>query len=956
MDTLSFLQRVLPTVGIYVATVINTDRRRQGYFDSIEELAKAVQTLDAAGNNTYYALSSFKEKGSRKQDNVLLTKSIAFDVDCGDDKPYATWMDGLKALGQFVIDTQLPKPMVVHSGRGLHAYWVLSEELEPARWQPLAQGMKDLAAAHQFQIDPAVPADAARVLRPIGTHNLKNNAVVRLLLDSSGVAQITDIQKRVGVSSTAIMRTSLLQLPHTPKSKLSQDLVVQQDFPPVKAEIVQAKCAQIRWATTKQEEVPEPLWYAVIGVAAFCEDSDNTALQWSKDHPEFDAKETLRKLHQWQAQATGPSTCKKFEQERPIGCRGCKFKGRITAPTQLGVQHQEVGMAAGALNESAYEVAIPRPFKRTAKGIKMVIDDTDIDVCDFDLYPVAYGRDESLGYEVVRYHWNRPHKGWSELVMRQAYLAEGSREFPTSIADQGIVLRNKTQTETFQYMLRSYMNELRQKRAMTNLHTSMGWKEDFTEFVLGDLLLRKQADGSIAEEDISLSATTHRVGSELYQCEGSLEEWVKFTSILERGRLHGHMFALGVGFSSVLYAFTGLKGIVISLYGPTGGGKTLAQYWQQSIYGSPEKLHFAAKFTQNSLFARMGLQCHLPMTIDEVTMMDTKDVGDFAYWVSQGRDKARLTRTAEERAPKTWNAPTTVSTNTSMNSKLFASGLETDAQLARILEVNLDPVAAFSRDSTVGRKVYEFVNTNYGHAGRQFIHNLLQLGPEQIRTLIEQATSSFARRYKAKFSGQERYWEQAIILQDLASELAAQWGLIQYDYKLGTNWVLSQIGAVRQVIEENRSDAFDTLSEYLNQFMSETIVAYHTGSDKAVVDHSRLPRSEVRIRLDLYRASAGAPLTHGTILMDRVHLRRWLSERRVDYKTLIGDLTKENVLASPKSNKAYLAKDTPIKLAQSYVIGVNLSHPRLRGILEDADDAFEDLVFGQLKAVSPLSP
>ena len=44
------------------------------------------------------------------------------------------------------------------------------------------------------------------------------------------------------------------------------------------------------------------------------------------------------------------------------------------------------------------------------------------------------------------------------------------------------------------------------------------------------------------------------------------------------------MFTLGVGFSAPLYNFTGLKGLTVSLYGPTGGGKTLAQYWAQSIY------------------------------------------------------------------------------------------------------------------------------------------------------------------------------------------------------------------------------------------------------------------------------------------------------------------------------------------------------------------------------------
>ena len=77
MDTLNFLQRVLPSAGFYVTTVINPDGRRQGFFATVEELAKAVTGLDQRGNNTYFAISAFVEKGNRKQENVRATKVIA---------------------------------------------------------------------------------------------------------------------------------------------------------------------------------------------------------------------------------------------------------------------------------------------------------------------------------------------------------------------------------------------------------------------------------------------------------------------------------------------------------------------------------------------------------------------------------------------------------------------------------------------------------------------------------------------------------------------------------------------------------------------------------------------------------------------------------------------------------------------------------------------------------------
>lgn len=946
MNTLDFLQRVLPEEGNYVTTVINADGRRQGYFSSVEELAAAVGKLDAHGNNTYFAISSFREKGNRKQENVLATKVFALDVDCGDNKPFPTWRDGLKALGQFVATTRLPKPMVVHSGNGLHVYWVLAEALDSVRWKPLAEAMKRLARDNNFEIDFSVPADSARVLRPIGTTNPKSGTKVKLLIDAAPVT----VEQMEGCLGTPIKQTTN-PARSTSSSALSQALQVQSEFPLANANVVAVKCQQVSWGTKNQGDVNEPFWYGLVGVAAHCVDAEEVAIAWSEGHPGFTADATLRKLTQWKQVTTGPTTCKKFEELRPEGCKGCKYKDKIGSPARLGVQYAEVAPPATVPASVATDVPIPRPFKRTTHGIKMTVDDTDIDVCKFDIYPVSYGRDESLGYEVVRFCWNRPHVGWTDLVMRQALLTEGHRDFGTVIADQGIVLLNRNQTGHFQFMLRAYMDELRQKRAMTNLYPTMGWKENFTQFVIGDTVLRRNTDGSVSQESVTLSSASSRLGQELWDTEGSLDAWVNFTSLLEKADLRAHMFALSVGLSGPLYAFTGLKGLTVSLYGPTGGGKTLAQMWVQSIYGNPDKLHFAAKFTQNTLFGRMGLYSHMPMTIDEVTMMDDREVGDFAYWVSQGRDKARMNRNAEERDAKTWALPVIVSTNKSMNSKLIASGLDTDAQLARILEISVPPSKIFTRDSSAGRKVYEFVTTNYGHVGRAFVSKLLELGEAGVRSAIAEATATFRARYKAQFSGEERFWEQAIILADLAARMAHEWGLISFNHANGIEWVLSQVGAIRRTVAEFKVDSFDVLTEYLNETADAQVQIFHTGTQKPTMDYNRVPRGEVRVRMDFYRRTSGDAIDRGVMLLDRTHLRRWLSVKGVDYKTFLGELQDEAALATPKSNKAYLAKDTPIKLGQSYVVGVNLNHPRLQGMLTDAEQAIEDLAFGQLKAV-----
>ena len=945
MNTLDFLQRVLPTQGYYVTTVINKDGRRQGFFDTVDELATVCTRLDKTNNNTYFAISSFNQKGNRKQDNVRATKVIAIDVDCGEDKPYSSWKEGLTELGTFIKEMDLPKPMIVYSGNGLHVYWVLTEELEPQMWKPLAEAMKQSAIDKKFKIDAGLTANSALVLRPVGTHNPKNGNEVKLLVDAEPIDVAVLKEKLSYYYNPTVGRE------RTTDNSLLGNLGTEHEFPTAVGSVVASKCKQIAWAIDNQEEVDEPLWYDLLGVASFCTDPEKTAISWSQKHPKFDYHTTINKLEQWKQSASGPTTCGKFDTDRPGGCKGCIYKGKIGSPARLGVQYKEIKVPEKAPDKEASVIPIPKPFKRTKQGIKVTIDDTDIDICKFDIYPVGYGMDESLGYETVRYHWNRPHVGWQDLVLRQAYLTEGNREFATAIADQGIVLYNKKQTEYFQLMLRTYMDELRQIRSMTNLYSTMGWKEKNTAFVLGDTLLKRTAEG-VTEESINLASGIQRQGSELYNTKGDMKQWVDLTSVLEKADLKAHMFVLGVAFSAPLYNFTGLKGLTVSLYGATGGGKTLAQYWAQSIYGDPDKLHFAAKYTQNSLFSRLGTYANLPLTIDEVTMMNDKEVGDFCYWVSQGRDKARLNRNAEERDAKTWATPVVVSTNKSLQSKLIASGLDTDAQMARLLELTVPPVPLFTRGSEAGRKIYEALHSHYGYVGKEFVTKLLAMGEEGIQSAIAEATNTFHKKYKSKFSGEERYWEQAIILSDLAMSLANQWGLIQFDYTQATEWVLSQIGAIRRTVQENQVDGFDLVAEYMADCADTSVTIMHTLGQKPQPDFARIPRGDIRIRLDVFRRTNTDPFDKGTMMIDRTHFRRWLSVRGADYKSFKQELVAENAIATPKSEKASLGKDTPVKLAQPYVIGFNLTHPRFQSLLENADVVADDLAYGQMQVLN----
>ena len=955
MDTIEFFGRVLPDTGYYVATVINPDRRAQKSYETIDELANAVIRIDIAGGNVYYAMSSFVEAGNRKQANVELTKSLFIDIDCGEGKPFADQREGAKALKVFLKASGLPPPMIVNSGRGLHVYWPLTVALAPADWQPLADALKECAKHHGFEIDAAVTADSARVLRPVGTHNPKNGAEVALIKDAPD-------------NTPGSMRSALVQFMHKapvkrgfaaqakPVSSITASLGSGTEYEPAVAGNIVGGCAQVRWAANNQTDVEEPFWYALLGIAAFCDDPEGTAVAWSDQHPGYDYPKTILKIEQWRGRATGPTTCAKFKDLRESGCKKCPYAGKITTPCQIGRKMAEAeGPAADVIDVVANEVPLPQGFKRTkAGGLAQTIDETDIEVVPFDLYPVSYGKDEALGYEVVRFHWKRPHKGWQEIKFRQAYLADGNREFPTAIADQGIVLPFKGLTERFQYMLRAYMDELRKLRTTTNLYTSLGWKEEDTLFVIGDKQVRKDEAGQVVVEDVVLSSAVQRVSTGMYGTKGTHEKWLKVTKLMELAGLNAHIFAMGVSMSAPLYNFTGLKGGVLSLYGPTGSGKSLAQLAMQSVWGNPVELHFQSKYTQNALFTRLSFYNNLPMTIDETTMMPDKEVGDFIYGVTQGRDKSRLNARVEERDPRTWAAPVTLSTNRPMSGKLLSATFETDAQMARMLELSLESADIFTKSTDVGRKFYDTVTRNYGHVGLLILQWLVELGAAAIEKLIADHMVAFEKKYKVRFSGEERYWEVMVVLADLMNKVAKERGWVTYDYVPATNYALEQAGMTRRSISASKIDEFDLLGEYLNEMRAATVIVSHVdGSDLPIYDALRLPRAEVRVRFDLYRKTLNAKNDRGILLLDRAHLRKWMASRGGDWKKFGDTLVTDNIDATPASKKAILGRGIPeLRLPQTYVLGINIAHDRLRTLLENEDARPEAMTLGQLRSVS----
>jgi hypothetical protein len=177
-----FLEAVLPSQGNYCIFTLTDGKPKTRFAEngSIEDASKFIEAFkQQPPTNIYFALSSF-DGFSRKADDSIYIKSFFLDLDVGKEKnSYATKNDAYAGLDAFITALNLPAPVVVDSGNGLHVYWILKEAVETSVWKPYAEKFKELCHQHKLVIDPAVPADAARVLRVPFTKNYGKDGTVK---------------------------------------------------------------------------------------------------------------------------------------------------------------------------------------------------------------------------------------------------------------------------------------------------------------------------------------------------------------------------------------------------------------------------------------------------------------------------------------------------------------------------------------------------------------------------------------------------------------------------------------------------------------------------------------------------------------------------------------------------------------------------------------------------------
>ena len=910
-----FIQAVTADGGYYAIVGMHKGKlREQVFVETLDEVETLVNELVEKKRDVFFGLAKFGNPNERTRANATKVKAIWLDIDCGEGKPYEDKNEAIADLGRFSKEVGLPRPTLVASGGGVHVYWPLEEAVTIEEWARVAESLKALCVRHDLKADPAVTADAARILRVPGTFNHKTEEPrpVEIIVEGKP-RRFEDLKSRIGEV-----------LPPPPKTRRPMDAITKalmgnyvNKFATIQRRIEEDKgCLQIKHMIENQATLEEPLWRAVLSIAVFCDDGETAIHDVSKNHPDYTHEGTEAKV----ATIKGPYTCATFEKLRPGGCEGCIHRGAITAPIQIGAEiarateeDNEVKQISEIFQEEiTFKIpSLPFPYFRGKNG---------------GIYREPFGDEEdpTLVYENDLYVVKRVLDGdeGESLSMRLHLPQDGVREFTVSLtealskdacrnalAKQGVVaLPGKPMDAIMAYIARS-VKEMQMTQQSETASVRFGWNDDDSKFILGE----REIDSTGGMMFCPPSVVTRNTAP-LLRKRGDLEQWKKVFNTYAGEGMEANAFGALCAFGAPLFKFTNHKGVLVNYVSKESGtGKSTILRMCNSVYGHPDKLMLHAEDTKLSRLHRFGVMSHLPVTIDEITNMKPEDFSDLAYAITLGRPRNRMQSqvNAERLNAAEWATIMLSSSNASFYEKMQQVKSLPEGELMRVFEIKT--FANHTMDKGQADEVFSLMFDNYGIAGEVYMRWVMpHLG--EVLKFREDTQEQFDREIAA--TNKERFWSALISSTMTGAHFAQQLGLHDYNLKRIYKWAQDMIVYMRADVESLKVDHDMVLGDYIRSHIN-NILVIDDGMDKRLgmaKPPIREPRNELKIRFE--------PDTNH-IYIPVEDLRNWCAQRQLYYKDLVSELKQKGIYV--KAEKKRLGKGTDIPTPPTYCIVLDSS-------------------------------
>ncbi len=960
MDTLQFLKTILPEFGIHYLALFKEGYKfpaHKAYID-LETMADAIDNMAGSKQlSVYHACATYQravievedgEKTKRKYripENWDRAKAFWVDIDCGQKKfdkneGYLTKKDAAVAIDGFAKEVGLPKPMLVDSGNGIHAYWPLTKDISHANWVKIAKGFKATLFHCGMIADPTRTADFASILRPAGSVNRKDGAAKPVTVKREG----TPIEpKEFAAALQAYMvEHGVKQIKETPPKQyqdtdLNSDLTAHlPQYPdlPVDANAVADKCAQVAAMRDTQGDVGYEHWRGVIGILKHCEDGRTLAEQWSSRREETDHAQLDWDVR-YDTWSAGPTTCEFFEANGCGACSGCPMKGKIGSPLVLGRQAPEnVETVEEVVTEEGTQVEVSIPalisgYTYSNGVMARLIPDKEGVLQPFPFssilfYPTSRIRTEEGTYRIgVRMHL--PNHKVRDFDMPTEAMASQT-DMLRSLAKYELMQSNHKDAGTHMAAyLRDQLEQLKRTVEEVNTLTSFGWRDDMSGFLTGDRLYCK--DGTVRKVLVGQGAAKFAPG--LPATKGTVERYASALNFLYNREGAEHwQYAVCSGWGSILTPFGEdlYKGLLVAITGgDSGKGKTTACYASMYAFGNAEKMTLKSEdgFTQNGLWAFLGVFNNLPVLLDELTEMEGSMFSTLAYGISRGEEKIRMTSkggTVGFANTAVWRMSPFVTGNKDFHGLLAANQANSQAEAVRLIQIKVDRYAVVrlhedeKLEADLAQSAVDAMRANSGAAGDAMLKYVVT-HQRQLADAVREMTNKLAEHIpEPRYRFYRNHGACTLVIAKVAKDL----GIVEFDIDKMFDFTVHLLTDLAETVSStNTVTTQDAFSIFMASIAGRILVTqeFRNRQDKTGPE---TPRNRVQgvIAGRFVLGNSNCKSYAGHIMINQKEARDWCMANRVDFNAMMDSLERAGALVK-RHDKVTLTRGTDVPLVQA---------------------------------------
>lgn len=957
MDTSEFLRLILPEEGVYFLALFKgakgTPPAHVAYH-SLEDLTAGVAHHSANPQvSVYHACAAYQQpfiemqvdgvskKRRRIRENWLRAKAFWIDVDCGEAKAtegkgYPKQADAARALFEFADRLAIPRPMLVSSGYGVHAYWPLTKAIRPEPWCKVAEALKAALAAEGVLADPTRTADFASVLRPVGSVNRKRDA-------EKTVRCLSPCEPVTPESLATALRNHMKPARPAAVASINDDLTGHLEYPNLDSSGAQAAtgCAQMAAMRDTRGDVEYEHWRGVIGVLKHCIDGEALAELWSEDR-EATGHDSVDWRTRYDTWSSPPTTCEFFEKLNPPGCLGCPHKGKIKSPIMLG---RVIPAAAPRLetvtdtNGEAIQVqvpALPAGYHWDGRQLMFMHKDQDgllipIPFANQLFYMVDRVRNEDGSYSVgMRLHLANGRVRTFEV--ESECFGSNSDTLRRLAKYEVTPITQKGGAHIMGYLL-SQFDRLKAQVEEQNKYPSFGWVREEHAFLVGRRMY--QSDGSVREVMVGREASKHISVLEPTPT-GAIEGYAEPLNYLyNRTGMEHWQYTVCSGWGSILAEFGEelYKGMIVALRGgDSGKGKTTACYASLYAFGDAQAMTLAggqqSGFTTNALYEFMGVLNNLPILADELTNMESKDFSTMAYTVSSGQNKMRMRSTGSgvELAKTThWRMIVFATGNKDFLGVLAAEQANSQAEAMRLIQLDIDryPKLILDEDpakhNELIRRAVARMKSHRGVAGAA----LVRYAATHMEDLQAEVSTMVDRLAEHLPDSKYRFYRNQAACTLVIARVARELGICEFDLDALFLFTVTMLQELADTVSTTNTVSMDDAYNQLVSDLMPRIISTVEYRDARSIKGPEQPRDTRGALAGRYVYGDKGEFA-GQIIFIQKAVRAWCTANRIDYNALIAQLEADGVL-SRKSHRINITRGTHLPTNQQMCLVVDAS-------------------------------